>query len=134
MDFYQYPILCIEDDADTCDLIKFVFSQAGYTVEFCSQINCLKMIRKKRIAAVILDNYLGETKGTEICRQIRSFDQFVPIIFFSGEARRSEIDLALAAGADIYLVKPEGFEELVPAAVNLIRRAVSEHPQSYPMM
>ncbi len=113
-------ILCIEDDKDTCDLVTFVFEQEGFKVEACSKIDCLKIIREEKFAAVILDNYFIETSGVEICQELRSFDKTTPVIFFSGEARQSEIDKAVTAGANTYLVKPNDFEKLVPTTIKLI--------------
>jgi DNA-binding response OmpR family regulator len=117
------PILCIEDDEDTCNLVTFVFEQEGYKVEACSRTDCLKLIHEEKFAAVILDNYFIETSGVSICQELRSFDKTTPVIFFSGESRQSEIDKALAAGANVYLVKPNDFQKLVPTAIRLIEGA-----------
>lgn len=128
MDGLKHKILCIEDDEDTCELMTFVFEQAGYEVETCSKTDCLKRIHEEKFLAIVLDNYFDGMKGTEICREVRSFDQTTPIIFFSGEARLSEIDKALAAGANEYLVKPTDFEKLVPVVIKLIE--ASEPPSA----
>ena len=116
-------ILCIEDDEDTCHLVTFVFNDAGYEVETCSQTDCLKLIHEEKFLAIILDNYFDGLSGIEICRQIRSFDSTTPIIFLSGEARQAEIDKALAAGANDYLVKPGDFEKLVSITIKFIEES-----------
>lgn len=113
-------ILCVEDDKDTCELVSFVFKQTGYEIEACSKMDCLKLIHEEKFIAFILDNWFEGTSGVEICKQIRSFDLDTPIIFFSGEARKSEIDKALKAGANAYLVKPNDFEKLTVTVTNLI--------------
>lgn len=116
-------ILCIEDDEDTCDLITFVFEQAGYKVTACSREDCLKIIHEEKFLAIILDNYFVKTSGINICQELRNFDKTTPIVFFSGEVREEEIDKALAAGANIYLKKPNDFENLVPATLRLIEES-----------
>jgi len=116
-------ILCIEDDEDTCDLITFVFKQAGCEVESCGQTECLKLIHEEKFSAIILDNYFDGIRGTEICQEIRSLDKTTPIIFLSGETRQSEIDKALAAGANAYLVKPNDFEKLLPTTIKFIEQS-----------
>lgn len=116
-------ILCIEDDEDTCELITYVFAQKGYEIETCSRADCLKLIREEKFAAIILDNYFAGIKGTDICREIRSFDQTTPVIFLSGEARKAEIDKALATGANAYLLKPNDFEKLTETVINLIEES-----------
>lgn len=119
-------ILCIEDDKDTCELVTFMFEQEGYKVEACSKTDCLKLISEEKFSAVILDNYFIETSGVNICQELRSFDKTTPVIFFSGEARQAEIDKALAAGANTYLVKPTDFEKLLPTTIKLIEEAQQE--------
>lgn len=115
-------ILCIEDDEDTCDLVTFVFNQAGYEIKSCSQTDCLEHIHEDKFLAIILDNYFDGLSGINICEEIRSFDQTTPIIFLSGEARQAEIDKAMAAGANAYLIKPTDFEKLVPTAIKCIEQ------------
>ncbi len=118
----KLKILCVEDDEDTCELISFVLNQVGYEVETCSKMDCLKLIHEEKFLAFILDNWFEGTSGVDICKEIRSFDSDTPIIFCSGEARQSEIDKALAAGANAYLVKPIDFEELAKTVSNLIQK------------
>ncbi len=118
----KLTILCIEDDEDTCDLVHFVFNSAGYEIESCGQADCLKIIHQKKFAAIVLDNYFHGLSGIDICREIRSFDQITPIVFLSGEVRQTEIDKAIAAGANSYLTKPTDFEKLVPTTVKLIEQ------------
>lgn len=113
-------ILCIEDDKDTCDLINFVFKYAGYEIITCSHTDCLQIIHKENFLAIILDNYFDGLRGIDICQEIRSVHPQTPIIFFSGEARQQEIDKALSAGANSYLIKPNDFENLVPTVTKLI--------------
>jgi DNA-binding response OmpR family regulator len=118
----KLKILCIEDDVDTCELVTFVFHNAGYKVETCSQADCLKLIHEEKFKAIILDNYFDGLSGIEICRKIRSSDQTTPVIFLSGEARQAEIDKALETGANAYLIKPNDFEKLVPTTIKLIEQ------------
>ena len=116
-------ILCIEDNEDTCELVTFVFQQIGYEVTTCNQTDCLTRIREEKSLAIILDNHFEGMKGTDICQEIRSFHQTTPIIFFTGETRPSEIEKALANGANAYLVKPNDFERLTETVINLIDEA-----------
>ena len=116
-------ILCIEDDEDTCDLVTYVFKDAGYEIKSCGQTECLKIIHEKKFSAIVLDNYFDGKSGVDICRQIRSFDQITPVIFLSGEVRKTEIDKAMAAGANAYLTKPTDFEKLVPTTIKLIEQS-----------
>jgi DNA-binding response OmpR family regulator len=116
-------ILCIDDDDDTRELIKFTFRLADYQVTTCSTAEeGLLQAEKGGFGAIILDNRFGDSSGERICREIRRLDQSVPIVFFSGETRPKEIDKALAAGANAYLVKPNDFEKLTETVISLIEK------------
>ena len=115
-------ILCIDDD-DTCDLVKCLLEQEGFQVVACSTAQeGIDYIKANNLKLVILDNRLTKTNGIEVCKEIRSFNSHIPILFFSGEARQSEINKALQAGAaSTYLVKPLGFEKPAETVIRLLR-------------
>lgn len=114
-------ILCVDDDRDNCELVETVFKLADYKVVTCGTAeDGIDRARKEKFGAIILDNRLSDSTGAEICRAIRSFDHAVPIVFFSGEARESEIGKAFASGANAYLVKPNDFEKLTLTVIKLI--------------
>lgn len=126
MELTKPSILCIDDDEDTRELIKFVFQSKGYSVATCAAAEeGLLKARKSGFGAIILDNRFRDVSGEEICREIRRFDSLTPIVFFSGESRPAEIDKAFAAGATVYLVKPNDFEKLTETVISLIEKAKS---------
>ncbi len=117
-------ILCIENDVDTCELIKFVFGEEGFKVAVSnSPEEGLLRAQKGDLEAVILDNRFESFSGIETCQKIRSFNPNIPIVFFSGEARQKEIDKALLAGANAYLIKPTGFDRLTETTIKLIEES-----------
>ena len=116
-------ILCIDDDYDTRELIKFTFSLADYQVTPCGTAKeGLLRAEKGGFAAIILDNRFRDSSGELVCQEIRRFDRVTPIVFFSGEDRPQEINKALAAGANAYLVKPNDFEKLTETVISLIEK------------
>lgn len=119
----ENSILCIEDDEDTCTLMRFVFEQEGFEVTTCSVEDCLQIVEQQTFSAIILDNYFGDLDGTDICREVRKRHPLTPIIFFSGEVRQTERDKALFAGANAYLIKPDDFEKLVKTTLDLIKES-----------
>jgi DNA-binding response OmpR family regulator len=56
--------------------------------------------------AVLLDNWLPGMTRIELCRQIRSFDQSIPIFLCSGDAATTDKASELSAGAQDYFTKP----------------------------
>jgi DNA-binding response OmpR family regulator len=66
----------------------------------------LDLISKETFDLYILDNWLPEMDGLEICRRIRESGSVKPIIFFSAMVRAADREKALEAGANEYLLKP----------------------------
>ena len=123
MNTQKLNILCVDDDKDSLDLITFVFKNEGFEVTGCDSLEeCLSQIRTNDFAAIVLDNRFGNETSIEFCEAFRSYKPNAPIVFYSGEARQSEIDKALECG-DAYLVKPIGFDKLTETVNKLIQEA-----------
>jgi DNA-binding response OmpR family regulator len=124
MEKFEQTILCIDDHDDTCQLIEYMFKEADYEVTSCMTADeGLEKAERGIYSAIILDNWLSETTGVDVCRKIRIFDTTTPIIFFSGEARPKEKQKAINAGANEYLVKPDDLENLTQTVINLIEKS-----------
>lgn len=101
----EINILCIEDDKDTCELIGILFPE--YNVVFAHSFGeAVRHLEDREFDLIITDNWLPDGSGLEICRKIRSVNSSVPIVFASGVGQKSEIEKAVNAGANKYLVKP----------------------------
>lgn len=116
-------ILLVDDDKDGREVLTLLFENKGYKVTACETLeDCLREARKKNFSAIVLDNYFKNGDSYAVCREIRSFNPKTPILFYSGEARKEEIEKAFAAGATEYLVKPLGIIELP----NVVDKLLSE--------
>lgn len=122
-------ILCTEDDADTRELIVFILSSEGFEV-ICtdSSEEALRLARSDSFDLYLIDNWLPGLSGEELTRRIREFDSETPILFYSGAAQESDKERARASGAQGYLVKPAGVDELVNEVARLIAEAKIAHP------
>ena len=119
-------ILCVDDDKDSLDLITFVFKNEGFEVTACDSLEeCLSQIRQKHFSVIVLDNRFGNETSIEVCNELRSYNHHTPIVFYSGEARQSEIDKALECG-DAYLIKPMGFDKLTETVKNLTQETFTQ--------
>ena len=76
---------------------------------------------------VLLDLGLPDLDGTEVIRRVRGFSE-VPVIVLSVRDAQHDKVAALDAGADDYVMKPFGMEELLARARAAMRRAVPEEP------
>jgi two-component system response regulator ResD len=113
--------LYVEDDLDTCEIVKIYFNYYGYqvtTVHTASE--GLELAKSERFDIHILDNWIRNESGIELCRQIRVFDLHTPIIFISGAARERDREEAFAVGAQDYLIKPVDLDHLYHTVKRLI--------------
>ena len=77
----------------------------------------------KHFDLIVLDSLFEDGRGVDLCRRIRAFDPRTPVIFFSALAQASDREQGLAAGAQVYLVKPNDLENLVGTAEHLLHAA-----------
>jgi two-component system, OmpR family, KDP operon response regulator KdpE len=116
-------VLIVDDEPQIRRVLLTTLSSQGYTViEARSGEEALEKIRVERADLVLLDVNLPEMSGLETCREIRR-TMDVPIIMLT--VRNSERDKvqALDAGADDYVVKPFGADELMARIRAALRRA-----------
>jgi DNA-binding response OmpR family regulator len=120
-------ILCVDDDEDTRDMMRVLLGHYGYESVIATSVSdALASARSGGLALCILDHWLTESNGIELCRQIRAFDSDTPIMFYSGAGYGADIQKGLDAGAQAYLVKPD-FDQLKPTIDQLICAAATTH-------
>ena len=107
-------ILCVEDDADSREVITILLGLWGYEVVTASgPTDGLELAQQHSFALMLLDNWYEQGTGVELCKQIRQFDTNTPIIFYSASAYEDDVQKAMEAGAQGYLFKPTDIQELV---------------------
>jgi len=115
-------ILLVDDDEDTRDMMNALLDSFGYEPVIAASVSdALETARSGGLALCILDHWLTEGNGIDLCQQIRAFDSDTPIMFYSGAGYEADIQNGLRAGAQAYLVKPD-FENLKPTIDRLISR------------
>jgi CheY-like chemotaxis protein len=112
-------ILLVEDYEDEWEMVAFKLQE--YELTFARDSNeGLRLARQLCFDLYILDNWLPDRSGVWLCRAIREFDPYTPIMFYSAAAYDRDIKEALQAGAQAYLVKPVTLAELEQAVARLI--------------
>lgn len=107
-------ILFLDDNADTGELIDLVLGQAGYEVTLANSVaDGMQLVKSKSFDMILLDWYLSDGTGIELCRAIREFDGQTPIFFYTGMAYEQHLRHALQAGAQGCFIKPVEMETLL---------------------
>jgi DNA-binding response OmpR family regulator len=121
-------ILYIEDHDDTRELVSFVLQQRDYDVTTSTTIaNGVKLACENTYDLYLLDSWLPDGSGLDLCRRIREFDSQTPILFYSAAAFEVDRDLALSNGAQGYLTKPTQNTELCDLVSLLIKNGSNGH-------
>ncbi len=123
MTFPIARILYVEDDDDSRYLMKVMLQQENenYKLTSVSTVQkALVLIENLTFDLYILDYALPDETGTELCRKIRRTDLHTPIMFYSAMAREIDYQMAKAAGATEYLVKPNDLDRLTETVGRLL--------------
>jgi len=108
-------VLVVDDEHDIRQLLSTMLTMMGYQ-SFVAQdgLEALEKIPECKPDVLILDVMMPRMDGLTLCRQLRDTAETaeLPIIMLSGKAHQEAIQEGLKAGADRYLVKPTGLDEL----------------------
>ena len=114
-------VLYIEDHEDTRELVTIVLEQRSYEVVTGSTIESgVALAGSQQFDLYLLDSWLPDGSGLDLCRQIREFDKATPILFYSAAAYENDRADAIESGAQAYLVKPSQPSELCTLVTSLI--------------
>lgn len=116
-------ILVVEDDAETrAALIRALVARGYRTVEASDARSAEKHWEARRPDLVLLDLGLPDVDGLQVIRRIRR-EATTPIVILSGRYEEREKVEALERGADDYVTKPFGVDELIARLRVALRRA-----------
>jgi DNA-binding response OmpR family regulator len=118
-------VLVIDDHADIRALVTELLRRAGMTVEDAPDGRAgLRAFHKAPPDLVVLDVSMPGLDGWETLERIRDLSD-VPVLMLTARASELERVRGLQAGADDYVVKPFGRQELVARVQALLRRAAA---------
>jgi len=116
-------VLVVDDEQQILRALRTSLRGAGYDVETADTAEAaLAALAMKPPDAVILDLVLPDGSGTDVCRELRTWSS-VPVIVLSAVGDEAEKVAALDAGADDYVTKPVGIDELLARLRAALRRA-----------
>ncbi len=116
-------VLVIDDDADIRALVAELLGRAGLSVEQAEDGRSgLRALHKTPPDLVVLDVSMPDLDGWQTLERIRDLSE-VPVLMLTARGDELERVRGLQAGADDYVVKPFGRQELVARVQALLRRA-----------
>jgi two-component system KDP operon response regulator KdpE len=119
-------ILAVDDEAHVLETLRTILEGRGYRLHAAaSGPSALEAIKAERPDVVLLDLAMPRMNGVEVCRRIRSFSR-VPILVLSALVDEAQKVEALDSGADDYVTKPFGVEELLARIRAALRRAQAQ--------
>jgi two-component system KDP operon response regulator KdpE len=120
-------ILLVDDEVSIQRAVGPLLRSRGYEVDIAGTgAQALEMFGQRQPALIVLDLGLPDIEGTEVCRRIRATAQ-VPIIVLSARGAETDKVNALDLGADDYMTKPFGPEELLARIRVALRRTSAEN-------
>lgn len=118
-----HKVLLVDDEKRMLDLVALYLRPYDYRcVKADSGKQALELLNKEAFDLVLLDIMMPDMDGWEVCREIRKFSN-VPIIMLTAREQQEDIVKGLRLGADDYMTKPFGEEELLARMEALLRRS-----------
>ena len=115
-------ILIIEDDESISEIVSRVLESEGYTIHVASNgVKGLEQFYLTLPDMIILDVKMPEMDGWETLERIRQISD-CPVIMLTVFGSTDDIIKGLELGADDYLVKPFGIQELLARVTAVLRR------------
>ena len=115
-------MLVVDDEPQIVRGLRVILRNAGYQVdEATTKREALDAVSVRPPDAIVLDLVLPDGNGVDVCTDIRRWSQ-VPIVVLSAVGDEREKVRALDAGADDYVTKPFGTEELLARMRAVLRR------------
>ncbi len=123
-------ILVVEDDTSILTGLADLLEAEGYEVATAGDgEEALKKYGQEKPSLVLLDVMIPGKSGYDVCRDIRRKDETTPILMLTAKGQEVEKVVGLETGADDYIVKPFGVNELLARIRAHLRRARVKPPE-----
>ena len=125
-------ILIAEDATAIRQGLQATLESEGYDVTAAANgAQAVKLFPQEKHDLVILDVMMPQLSGYDACREIRARDAHVPVLFLTAKGEEIDKVVGFKLGADDYVTKPFGVQELLARVETLLRRARErEGPQT----
>jgi CheY-like chemotaxis protein len=101
-------VLYVDDHEDSREMLSMILRmELIEATSVGTAAEALASLQAERFSLVLLDVWLPDLDGFELCRRMRNLDPHTPILFFSGAAFEADKQRGIEAGADAYVSKPD---------------------------
>ena len=116
-------ILVVDDEPGMRDMLADALALASYeTHTAVDGFDALKRIRAEKFDLVISDVNMPRMSGFELLQDLREHNDETPVILLTARGERNDVTAGLKFGADDYVTKPFGLEELTLRVAAILRR------------
>ena len=117
-------IMIVDDEPGVRDLLRDTLRIAGFeTIEADNGMSALTVLRSHKPELIIIDINMPLMDGFELVERLRSTGDQVPVLMLTARGDQQDISRGLTIGADDYVIKPFGLEELILRVKAIIRRS-----------
>jgi len=118
-------IMVVDDEAVNVEVLREWLEYEGYEVVTASDGNeAIQRAESEHPDLILLDVIMPHLNGFLVCKRLKTSEQTrsIPIVFLTGADFKQAQDRAIASGADGYLAKPIGSQELL----TMVKSVLSE--------
>lgn len=120
-------ILVVDDEPGMRDMLVDTLTLAGHSAASATDgFDALKLIRAEKFDLIISDVNMPKMNGFELLENLREHYDQTPVILLTARADRNDVTTGLKFGADDYVTKPFGLEELTLRVSAILRRTKGE--------
>jgi len=119
-------VLVVDDDPGLLKLVRHTLEMEGYDVTTASDGKTgLQLIEDEQPSLVLLDIMMPGLDGFQVCERVRKYLK-VPIIMLTAKSRVDDVVHGFDVGADDYVTKPFGTDELLARVKTILRRSMPQ--------
>ena len=116
-------VLVVDDEKELVDALQLELEENNYAVlKAYDGLEGLERARKESPDLIVLDLMLPKMDGYKVCALLKKDDRYakIPVILFTGKAQEEDRGVSKHVGADAYITKPFGVQQLLDKIRQLI--------------
>ena len=127
MQLEQQLVLVVDDEVAVADLLEDALTLGGYhTLRTANGMEALRLVREKSPDLLLLDINMPLMNGFEVLERLRERGNDTPVLFLTARDDRDDELHGFKLGADDYVTKPFGVDELILRVQAVLRRTRRE--------